>query len=272
MKWKIIQCLKKYSQEDTVLVDTTFFSKFFMIIISSSKTFSTRIGVCSVLGYFHTLVVFVVLFEKSEIFAWRVIFSSLKVMWVNIFPVGNNPTITLDNKHNVWKNQWKTTRIARMFSKAWKYFISTFLLHRKRKQTLKATSFQTYFLLKVSLSSSKTVTEQDFKQDGEDKSWPLNITNIYSSEEWLMMTAWIHGGDLVCSNFTVSISASPTAEQIPTVAIVPQLTTFHRAQGLPWPRGRALGCWLHFGLKYYQSLEARSCLPWQHIAEVQTGG
>lgn len=90
---------------------------------------------CSVLGYFHIIVVFVVLSEKSEIFAlgWRVIFSSLKVMRVNVFPVGNNWTITLDNKHNVWKNEWKTARIVRMFSKAWKYFISTFLLHRKRK-------------------------------------------------------------------------------------------------------------------------------------------
>lgn len=144
-KWseKSFSVLKQYSQEDTVLVDTTFFSKFFIIIISSSKTFSTLIEVCSFLGYFHTLVVFVVLFEKSEIFAsgWRVIFSSLKVMRVNIFPMGNNSTITLDNKHNVWKNQWKTTRIVWMLSKTWKYFISTFLLHRKKKQTLKTTSF-----------------------------------------------------------------------------------------------------------------------------------
>lgn len=49
--------------------------------------------------------------------------SSLKGTWVNIFPVERNLTSTIDNKLNLWKKERKTVR---MFSKAWKHFISTF--------------------------------------------------------------------------------------------------------------------------------------------------
>lgn len=45
--------------------------------------------------------------------------------------------------------------------------------------------------------------------------------------------------------------------------------TGHRPQG---PGEELWVIELHFGLKYYQSLESRSWLPWEHIAEVQTGG
>lgn len=49
--------------------------------------------------------------------------SSLKAMWVSMFPEERNLTITIDNKLNLWKKERKTVR---MFSKAWKHFISTF--------------------------------------------------------------------------------------------------------------------------------------------------
>lgn len=67
-KWSenSIQCFKKNSQEDKVLVNSIFFSKFFMIIISSSKPFFTLIGMLSSWVFPHTSGVCCFIWEKWD--------------------------------------------------------------------------------------------------------------------------------------------------------------------------------------------------------------
>lgn len=148
--------------------------------------------------------------------------SSLKAMWVNVFPVERNLTITIDNKLNLWKKERKTTR---MFSKAWKYFISTFW---------KLPGFKTMFhekLFGAPLKLPRNRTLNEIEKIIPDLWISQAFTRVKKDPRQLHKST---KGTLSAVTSTASTSANPTGEWLPTTPCrVPRHFTERRAWGGP---------------------------------------